>query len=64
MVLITVLLPSGRILQHLAAMGVIEEVDTDIYAPTDLSNALIEPKHRDPFPSVSANEREILISVL
>ncbi|CAF9940602.1 MAG: hypothetical protein ALECFALPRED_008770 [Alectoria fallacina] len=47
----TVLL--SRILKHLAAARVIQEVDADTYAPTALSNALIEPKYRDAFPTVN-----------
>lgn len=40
-------------MKHLAAARVIEEVDADTFAPTGLSNALIEPKYRDAFPTVN-----------
>lgn len=40
----------GRILKHLSAMGVLREVDADLYASTPLSNALAVPKYRDALP--------------
>ncbi|MCJ1306215.1 hypothetical protein MMC08_009033, partial [Hypocenomyce scalaris] len=40
----------GRILKHLAAMGVIHEVDADSYASTSLARALTVPIYRDGIP--------------
>lgn len=37
----------ARIMKHLAAMNIIEEVGSDTYAPSPLSNSLTEPKYRD-----------------
>ena len=39
----------GRMLKHLAAMGVIEEVDTDTYASTPLTDTLRDPRHQAAF---------------
>ena len=40
----------GRLLKHIAAMGVIEEVGPDQYMHKPLSNALINPVYRDAVP--------------
>jgi hypothetical protein len=40
------LIPSGRVLQHLVSYGVIQEVDTEVYAQTTLSRALCDPSMR------------------
>ncbi|KAI9822705.1 MAG: hypothetical protein M1827_000424 [Pycnora praestabilis] len=37
----------SRMTKHLAAMGMIREIDTNIYTSTPLSHALLLPKYRD-----------------
>ncbi|KAK4964098.1 hypothetical protein LTR66_012477 [Elasticomyces elasticus] len=44
------LLFEARILKHLAAMNVVEEIDADVYRGTALSTALTVPKFRDGIP--------------
>lgn len=38
---------TARIMKHLAAMNIIQEVGPDTYAPSHLSNSLTESKYRD-----------------
>ena len=39
-------------LKHLAAMGILYEIEADDYAPTPLSKALIDSRYQDAFPTV------------
>lgn len=41
---------TGRILKHLAAMGVIKEAGPDTYQPTNFAKTLTIQKYSDGFP--------------
>lgn len=43
-------LTKGRLMKHLAAMGVITETGCDEYSPTGFSHVLTGKKYSDAFP--------------